>query len=78
MNKLQAKHQIVGEEVYEEVIIKKHETNISTKQIIDDLNLDESVVIEYLNGTAKQNLPLGIMILDYLDNKQQNENVEKE
>jgi len=72
MKDLKEKQLLVGEEIFKEVIEKKVKTNITTNNICTDLNLDEEDVTNYFLGLSKTNLPLGIKILDYLEDKEVN------
>lgn len=80
MNSLHEKQVMVGESIYEEIILKKHSINTTTNELCKELNLDEDEISNYILGLSKTNLALGIKILDYLENKEElilkNENVE--
>ena len=71
MGNLQEEQKKAGEQIFNEVIEKKHNVDIDTKKIAKDLDLDKQEVRDYLSGLTKNNLSLGIMILDYLESKEQ-------
>lgn len=62
----------VGNEIYKDVILKKNKIGISTYQICLDLDLEEDLVANYFLGKIKDNLILGIEILNYLEKKEDN------
>ncbi len=70
MGNLQEEQAIVGDQIFEEVIYRKHLSNITTKKICEDLNIEKRVVNDYLSGASKKNFPLGILILDYLEQQE--------
>ncbi len=74
MEKLQHQQQKVGEQIFNEVIEKKHITKISTKQICKDIKIEDEEIKDYLLGKSKNNLPLGIIILDYLEEQEKQNN----
>ncbi len=57
----------IGNDIFDEVIIKKNELNISTKQICNNLGIDEDILSDYFLGVTKDNFPLGLRILNYLE-----------
>ncbi len=57
----------IGNDIFDEVIIKKNELNISTKQICNSLGIDEDILSDYFFGVTKDNFPLGLRILNYLE-----------
>ena len=64
--------------IYEDVINLKNEINVSTEQICNDLALDEEVISEYFVGKSKTNLLLGFTLLNYLEEKHNNNILQKE
>ena len=57
----------IGNDIFDEVIIKKNELNISTKQICNSLGIDEDILSDYFFGVTKDNFSLGLRILNYLE-----------
>ena len=55
-----------GNDIFKDVILKKNRLNISTYRICLDLDLEEELVADYFLGNCKDNLFLGIEILNYL------------
>ena len=49
-------------------------TKISTKQICKDIKIEDEEIKDYLLGKSKNNLPLGIIILDYLEEQEKQNN----
>lgn len=74
MDKVIEKQNRVGNKIFEDVIEKKIITDIKTNKICSDLNLDEEEVSNYFLGTSKQNLLLGLKILNYLEEHEENKN----
>lgn len=70
--------QKIENQLFEDVIEKKALSNIKTEQICFDLSIEEDELSEYFLGLSKENLPLGIKILSYLEkqNKKNNREVE--
>lgn len=58
-------------DIFKDVILKKNELNISTSQICLDLEIDEKIIGDYFLGKSKDNLFLGINILNYLEKKEE-------
>lgn len=63
----------IGNDLFKDVIVKKNKLNISTYQICLDLELEEELVANYFLGKCKDNLFLGIEILNYLEKKEDNQ-----
>lgn len=62
----------ISNDIYKDVILKKNKLNINTYQICLDLELEEELVANYFLGKSKDNLFLGIEILNYLEKKEDN------
>jgi len=58
------------DDIFQSVILKKNKLNISTYQICVDLSLEEELVSSYFLGNAKDNLFLGVELLNYLEKKE--------
>lgn len=71
MNNILEQKDKIGNDIFDEVIIKKNELNISSKQICTALNIDEDILSDYFIGTAKDNFPLGLRILNYLEEQEE-------
>lgn len=61
-----------GNDIFKDVILKKNRLNISTYRICLDLDLEEELVADYFLGNCKDNLFLGIEILNYLERYENN------
>jgi hypothetical protein len=62
----------IGNDIYRDVILKKNKLSINTYQICVDLNLEEELVSNYFLGKSKDNLFLGVELLNYLEKKENN------
>ncbi len=56
MGNLQEEQKKAGEQIFNEVIEKKHNVDIDTKKIAKDLDLDKQEVRDYFSGLTKNNL----------------------
>ncbi len=61
----------IGNNIFDEVIIKKHDLNITTEELSTNLNIDTSTLTDYFLGVTKNNFPLGLRILNYLEEKEE-------
>ena len=61
----------IGNDIYRDVILKMNKLSINTYQICIDLNLEE-LVSNYFLGKSKDNLFLGVELLNYLEKKENN------
>lgn len=73
MSLIKEKNQKIGNDLFKNIIFKKNKLNISSYQICLDLELDEEMVADYFLGKSKDNLFLGIEILNYLEKKEENQ-----
>ena len=62
----------IGNDIYRDVILKKNKLSINTYQICVDLNLEEELASNYFLGKSKDNLFLGVELLNYLEKKENN------
>ena len=62
----------IGNDIYRDVILKMNKLSINTYQICIDLNLEEELVSNYFLGKSKDNLFLGVELLNYLEKKENN------
>lgn len=62
----------IGNDIYRDVILKKNKLDINTYQICLDLELEEELVSNYFLGKSKDNLFLGVELLNYLEKKEDN------
>jgi len=67
---LNAKKEKLSNDIFRDVIMKKNRINVSTYQICLDLKVEEELVSNYFLGKTKENLVLGIEILNYLEEKE--------
>ena len=70
MDELAKKRIITGKQIFNEVIKMKKITGAKTKDICNVLEENEEAVSDYFLGNSKENLPLGIRILDYLEERE--------
>lgn len=70
MSKLNERQDIIGNKIFEDVIEKKIIMDVKTDKICSDLELDEEDVSNYFLGISKQDLPLGLKILNYLEGQE--------
>lgn len=70
MDDIRKKRFELSEKLFKDVINMKVKSNVTTNDICIDLNLEEDVVSNYFLGLTKENLYLGIKLLDYLEKKE--------
>jgi hypothetical protein len=64
--------EIMGNDLYKKVILKKNRLGIKTYQICLELDLEEELIANYFLGKCKDNLFLGVELLNYLEKKEDN------
>lgn len=70
MNSLIKKQELVSRDILKKVVEKKIAMNVKAEDICKGLNIDEDTVFRYFAGEDINNLPLGIKILDYLEQQE--------
>ena len=76
MNDLSKKQTFTANKIFRDVIEKKVLNNVDTSLICKKLNLSYEEVENYFLGISKNNLLLGIKILNFLESKEDKVKVE--
>lgn len=76
MNDLNKKQTFTANKIFRDVIEKKVLNNVETSLICKKLNLRQEEVENYFLGISKNNLLLGIKILNFLESKEDKAKVE--
>ena len=66
MSLLNSKKEKVEKNIFRDVILLKEKLGIKTYKICIDLDLEEELVSDYFSGKTKDNLFLGLELLNYL------------
>jgi len=73
MSLLNSKKEKVEKNIFRDVILLKEKLGIKTYKICIDLDLEEELVSDYFSGKTKDNLFLGLELLNYLEKKEKND-----
>ena len=66
MISLEERKKSIEHKIFKDVIYMKNLSNISTYQICKDLSFDEETITEYILGKSKDDVSLGLQLLNYL------------
>lgn len=69
MISLEERKKSIEHKIFKDVIYMKNLSNISTYQICKDLSFDEETITEYILGKSKDDVSLGLQLLNYLEKK---------